>query len=638
MGLRRATSRRLAGWRGGVLLLALCAAAFLPGLFLLPPIDRDESRFAQASRQMAESGSLEGWAVPRIQNRPRLNKPPLIYWLQAASARLFGDVPGALPPPSSATPSGPGPAGLPMVNPAPAPASTGLITENIWQYRLPSALGATLAVLLLWRLGLSMFGGGAATLGAALLAACPVVMFDARQARADQLLLACTVLAMLALWRLWRAHLAGRPTAWRSAGFWAAVGLGVLAKGPITPMIALLAAAALAAATRRWRFLWADLRPLRGLLIVALMVGPWVAVVAHEYGLADYAAKVYRETLGRSMEPKEGHWGPPGYHLVLLPVLFWPGSLLTALAVARAFGRAFPPGRDARSAGTGPGLLRRLVSPGAVSSSSPELFLLAWAIPGWVVFEVISTKLPHYTLPLYPALALLSARAVLAAARGAVPGARGIGPALGFWLWLVIGAALAVAAPALLIGALGLSLEQPGVVWAVGSAMLAAGLALLAARAFLSRGRFLGAQLSGVVASVITGAMLFHLVLPRLQSLWLSSRIVEAAAVTFADAPGPLGAVGYHEDSLLFLTRGRAVRLSAADADAWIDAHPAGLVIGGKPAPRSPAEVRRRSDVLMLDLGSPPPSVLGGLPAVHGFNYSTGDWVTLQLRRWMPPS
>ena len=55
----------------------------IPGLGGLPVIDRDEARFAQASRQMMESNSLDGWIVPRVGEKLRLNKPPVIYWLQA---------------------------------------------------------------------------------------------------------------------------------------------------------------------------------------------------------------------------------------------------------------------------------------------------------------------------------------------------------------------------------------------------------------------------------------------------------------------------------------------------------------------------------------------------------------------------
>jgi len=88
--------RRLArSWKaGGLGLIVLCLLVYIPGLWTIPPVDRDESRFAQASRQMLESGTLEGWVVPMVQDRPRLNKPPLIYWLQAGSAYVLGDKPG----------------------------------------------------------------------------------------------------------------------------------------------------------------------------------------------------------------------------------------------------------------------------------------------------------------------------------------------------------------------------------------------------------------------------------------------------------------------------------------------------------------------------------------------------------------
>ncbi|MFO0492909.1 MAG: ArnT family glycosyltransferase, partial [bacterium] len=87
-------------WRtGGLALVLLCLIVYLPGLTSIPPVDRDECRFAQASRQMFESATLPaerqdvrtdaharplgqhagGWVVPMVQDRPRLNKPPLVY-------------------------------------------------------------------------------------------------------------------------------------------------------------------------------------------------------------------------------------------------------------------------------------------------------------------------------------------------------------------------------------------------------------------------------------------------------------------------------------------------------------------------------------------------------------------------------
>src|SRR3954469_22250603 len=100
-------------WMGGGLLVILCFAVYLPGLSAWPCVDRDEARFAQASRQMMES---RDFVVPRVQGRVRLNKPPLIYWLQSAVARVL--------------------------------AGDGL--DAIWMYRVPSLLAAIAAVLATW--------------------------------------------------------------------------------------------------------------------------------------------------------------------------------------------------------------------------------------------------------------------------------------------------------------------------------------------------------------------------------------------------------------------------------------------------------------------------------------------------------
>src|SRR3954454_7792836 len=102
--------RRLARTPTPVLTL-LCLLAWLPGLFALPALDRDESRFAQASKQMIETGD---YIDIRFSTVPRYNKPVGIYWLQAAATRALGHAP----------------------------------YNAISTYRLPSLLGGLLAVLL----------------------------------------------------------------------------------------------------------------------------------------------------------------------------------------------------------------------------------------------------------------------------------------------------------------------------------------------------------------------------------------------------------------------------------------------------------------------------------------------------------
>jgi 4-amino-4-deoxy-L-arabinose transferase-like glycosyltransferase len=74
------------GWRPWLVLITLCICLFLPGIAAMPPLDRDEARFMQATRQMVQSGDL---LQIRFQDEARNKKPVGIYWLQAASVALF---------------------------------------------------------------------------------------------------------------------------------------------------------------------------------------------------------------------------------------------------------------------------------------------------------------------------------------------------------------------------------------------------------------------------------------------------------------------------------------------------------------------------------------------------------------------
>src|SRR5215471_15998650 len=71
-----------------IALVLLCLIAWLPGFFTLPPLDRDESRFAQASKQMLETGDF---VDINLGAGPRYEKPAGIYWLQAASTAVLGE-------------------------------------------------------------------------------------------------------------------------------------------------------------------------------------------------------------------------------------------------------------------------------------------------------------------------------------------------------------------------------------------------------------------------------------------------------------------------------------------------------------------------------------------------------------------
>ena len=558
--------------------MVLAAAVLLPGIESIPVIDRDEARFAQASRQMLESGSLEGWMIPRVGEKTRLSKPPLIYWLQAGSAGLF----------SGGTPGG----------------------DAIWMYRLPSVLCALGTILLTWRLGVALFGGPTGLLAGGLLAVCPLLAFDAHMARSDELLVFLTTAAMFLLQACWqRGRASPRPLSrWLTTGLWVAVGLGILAKGPITPLVVVLTALALAGCSGRWSWL-VRLRPFTGILIALCVFLPWVFLASQAVGFETLRAIAYDEIVVRSSTGRESHGAPPGYHLVLLVVLLWPGSLLTGVALGRSWRRAGRP-------------LRRF----RVRGNNSELFCLAWIVPSWLVFELAATKLPHYTLPLYPAIALISARALMAGTQ-ALPQVRSIGARVGFTLWLVIGLGLCALPITLLAlcAQLGDLSDAPpgaprphGLGWVAVLTLILGTLAglgfLVSGYRLILKGRLLEGQLLALPTAALSMALVFGISLPHAWPVWITPRLEAVIREHSSDAVHPLAATGYTEDSLMYSARGRLEVIGPSGIRNWFQKNPDGMIV----VPRT--EV-------------PEDGPFQQLGRVTGFNYSKGKTVDLVVLR-----
>ncbi len=473
--------------RACALLILLGLACFLPGLASLQPMDRDEPRFAQASKQMLETGDL---VDIRFQGEARHKKPVGIYWAQAATVA----------------------------------AAEALGVERarttIGIYRIPSLIGALAASLLCYWAALAFLPRRAALLAAGLFTACIMLAAEARLAKTDALLCACTVAAMGALARayLGRAQLErrrGPATTVDAAVFWLALALGILIKGPMVPLFVGLTLAVLGLRDRSLRWL-ADLRPLPGLAVTLLIVAPWFLAIAWKSGGAFYGEAVGHDMLAKVGGGAEKHWGPPGAYALAFFATFWPGAAFAALAIPFAWRSR---GEDATA------------------------FLLAWIVPAWVLFEAVPTKLPHYVLPLMPAVAILT---LLAVERGALsPHRRGAASFAGLVVLIPVCIALGLTAVAWhfdgVVSWLGLPLT-----------LAACGLAALAVDAFLSA-RNESALAIAVAASAVLSMSVFGLVQAAIPSLKVSPRL---AAIRDGISCGQVhvASLGYREPSLVFLT------------------------------------------------------------------------------------
>lgn len=541
--------RFIAGWRGPLLAALVALLAGLPALMLLPPLDRDESRYAQATSQMLETGD---YVDIRFQDDPRWKKPVGIYWMQAAAVAVTSSVEN----------------------------------RDIAPYRIPSILGAMLAAAACAWAGAAMFGQRAGFLAGAILGATFLLSTEAGIAKTDAMLCGSVTLAMAGLARIYLASRAGEvPIRPHKLMFWLGLGLSILIKGPIGLIVVAPAMIAVSVWDRdaSWlkRLGWGW-----GLPLVALIVGPWAIAItiATDGGF-------WTEAIGGDLAPKvvggdEGHGVPPGLYLLIAPLLFFPATLLLPAALSTGWHRRTEP---------------------AIR------FLICWLVPAWLIFELTPTKLAHYTLPTFGALALLAA-AALTRPVGKVSRLAGAG------LSIAVGALLAVASVWMLTE-YGRSTAQT---WATITIVFAILAGLIGAFLLLHR-----AAMTAVIASIALGVVAHGALAGTLRQLRPLSVAPQLEKVLLAanlhprqGRAGPIAVTGFHEPSLVFLTgrnteltdgtgaaralaEGRPVIVEARDADAFREAA-AELGVTGR--------------------------VVG---TVNGHNYSKGDDVSLTV--YAPP-
>jgi 4-amino-4-deoxy-L-arabinose transferase-like glycosyltransferase len=390
------------GLKGPVLAALFVLIGALPASIALPPLDRDESRFAEASAQMLETGDVVNI---RYQAEARNKKPVGIHWLQAASVKLLSSVE----------------------------------KRDIWAYRIPSLLGAMLAAAACAWGSSAFFGHRAGALAGAVLGASFILSSEAFIAKTDAALCGAVTLAMAALARLYgssRGEIRAGPR--EKVLFWIGLSLSILIKGPIGPGVVGLAVIVLCVADRRIRWLktlgWGW-----GLVIVLVMLGPWFAAITVSTDGAFWTKAVAGDIAPKIKGVQETHGAPPGFYLALAPLMLFPASFLLPAALAAGWrGRAL----------------------------SGVRFALAWLIPMWLVFEIAPTKLVHYTLPLYGALAWLIAAALKTPTMAIGPVTRMTGVALSVLAGATFAALTALAARAYGQG-------WPAFVWATVVATLA---------------------------------------------------------------------------------------------------------------------------------------------------------------------
>src|SRR6202044_3191026 len=349
-----------------------------------------------------------------------------------------------------------------------------------------------------------------------------------------------------------------------------------------------LAIATLAILDRSATWLW-RLRPVWGLMWLLVLVLPWFIAIFWRAGNEFFSDSVGGDMLSK-LAAQESHGAPPGVYLLLFWITFWPGAPLAGMAA--------------------PAVWRARREPGAQ-------FLLAWLIPSWIVFELVLTKLPHYVLPLYPAVAILTIgaleRRVLSRSwlmRGAA------------W-WFVIPAATSVIA---VIGAVTVTRQPVFLAWPFVAAALIFG---LFAWWLYDDNRAERSLLNAVVAALFLAFAIYGVVVPALTPLFPSAEVARALRNVVCVGP-KAAAAGFHEPSLVFMTGTSTLLTDGSGAADFLAQGSCRFALIEQRAERNFAQ-RAEAIGLRYELAS----------RVEGYNISQGRRISIAIFRsegteWLP--
>lgn len=284
------------------------------------------------------------WITPYFNQVPRFDKPPLIYWLMAIGFQTIG--------------------------------------VNEWAARLPSAISGTVLVgFCFYTLKRLVPFRIAPYLGSAIVALNLITLFFGRLGYSDMLLSACFGGSLLAFflgyvasdWRWYRA-------------FYLLMGLAVLTKGPVGVVLPSAIVLIFLFWAGKLREVLREIKPIRGIAIFLLVSVPWYIAAYIQNGNAFIQSFFGVHNVDRFTSVVNQHSGAWYYHFVVVLIGFFPWSLCLPAAIAHLFKSKWR--QEARSQHLG-------------------RFALVWFAVVLIFFTIAVTKYITYTLPLYPAAAIL---------------------------------------------------------------------------------------------------------------------------------------------------------------------------------------------------------------------------------------
>ncbi|MCE3240020.1 MAG: dolichyl-phosphate-mannose-protein mannosyltransferase [Deltaproteobacteria bacterium] len=321
------------------LLSVLCGVLYFPYLGSTAFFDKGEPREALAVQDIVRRGE---WLFPLKRATDIPSKPPLFHWSAASVSKVMGRL-------------------------------------DEFTTRLPSAFYATLGVIVIYLFGRNLFGAQIALLGGGILATTLIYTNQALTARVDMTLCFFMTLSLVIFYSLYRQILTG--------GFWyyvfyIALGIGVLAKGPLGILLPGLVIGSFLALKKRWDLV-SKLFFHPGVILTLLLVAGWYGIALTRGGEDFMDRQLLQENIER-FAGGSGHSHPVYYYITYLFSQGLPWSLFLPFLLWGWFKQS-------------------------LLSDDDTLFLKLWFVAMFAFFSISMGKRPVYLLPLYPALSLLMA-------------------------------------------------------------------------------------------------------------------------------------------------------------------------------------------------------------------------------------
>ncbi|MCX5643519.1 MAG: glycosyltransferase family 39 protein [Phycisphaerae bacterium] len=518
--------------------------------------DRDEPRFSRATAEMIESGN---YLYPTFNGRLRPDKPILIYWLMSVPMRALG------------------------------PTSLAC--------RFSSSAGVAITCLFTFLLGRRFLGVQAALWSMAILASTLLILVEGTAATSDGILLPCMVAVMV----LFGCGLESRRRWYHVAAMGLALGLGLLAKGPVALLPIVVIAVTLWLIRKSEIHAWLHLGQLGGAAVMGVLVFlVWAIPANNATGGEFLRLGLGHHVLARAAQPLESHGGRfllnLPYYLPVIIAGFFPWTLHL------------------------PGSISAVLNRRVGAAHFRELFL-AWVVSIVVIMTLVATKLPHYILFTWPAMALAVGGTLAAASQGKLAeidrnwlrgGVYFFGPVAG-------GAVVAfLAVP--------LWLHLPGALvpfWT--AAVVLAGVSVLAMRQQLQN----RPQASAITLLAGMGVLLIPVmlgVMPALEKVKVAPALAQVVRQQTSQEV-PVATFGYDEPTLYFYIGRRIESLGSEEVVLqWAKQPQPGVLVITKAALAAIEE--RRGSLQLVELASK-----------EGLNYSKGKPVEVaaMLRRERHP-